>query len=86
MAYATVGLVTDYDCWLEDPSQHVSATGIFELYGKTLAKAAAVLNRMLSTTLPEAEPEVRANLRSSLLSRMDQLRQEQQEWMEVLLR
>lgn len=86
MAYATVGLVTDYDCWLEDPSQHVSATGIFELYAKTLANAAAVLNRVLSSPLPEAEPDIRTNLRSSLLSRLDQLSDDQQRMMEVLLR
>ncbi|MBA4214674.1 MAG: S-methyl-5'-thioinosine phosphorylase, partial [Polaromonas sp.] len=33
MAYATVGLVTDYDCWLDDPTQHVSVSAVFELYG-----------------------------------------------------
>ncbi|MBM3397187.1 MAG: MTAP family purine nucleoside phosphorylase, partial [Betaproteobacteria bacterium] len=46
MAYATVGLVTDYDCWLDDPTQHVNVSGIFELYGKTLAKAARVLDAL----------------------------------------
>ena len=34
MAYATVGLVTDYDCWLDDPSQHVSVSAIFERYAR----------------------------------------------------
>ena len=52
MAYATMGLVTDYDCWLDDPTQHVSVSAIFELYGQTLAKAATVLDAMLQAPLP----------------------------------
>lgn len=36
MAYATVGLVTDYDCRLDYPAQHVSVGAIFERYGQTL--------------------------------------------------
>ena len=43
LCYATVAMVTDYDCWMEDPSRHVSVAGIFELYGKSLEKARSLL-------------------------------------------
>ena len=47
MAYATVGLVTDYDCWLDDPAQHANVATIFERYGQTLATARSLLDELL---------------------------------------
>jgi 5'-methylthioadenosine phosphorylase len=86
MAYATVGLVTDYDCWLDDPAQHVSVSGIFELYGKTLQKAAQVLDALLSQALPEPEPGIRTALAGAMLTPDAALTPEQAAWMGVLRR
>jgi len=84
MAYATVGLVTDYDCWLEDPLQHVSVSGIFELYGQTLGKAAQVLDAVLEGPLPEPEPEIRTALATAMLTQDSALTAEQRVWLDVL--
>lgn len=86
MAYATVGLVTDYDCWLEDPSLHVNVSSIFELYGSTLQKAARVLDALLSQSLPEPEPAIRAALGSAMLTPDTVLTHKQMEWLSVLRR
>lgn len=86
MAYATVGLVTDYDCWLEDPAQHVSVAGIFELYSKTLAKAAQVLEAVLSQPLPEPDAASRQALTSAMLTPDAALTPEQAQWLSVLRR
>lgn len=86
MAYATVGLVTDYDCWLDDPAQHVSVSGIFELYGQTLGKAATLLAELLSHPLPEPEPAIRTALASAMLTPDAALTPEQRLWLEVLRR
>lgn len=86
MAYATVGLVTDYDCWLDDPAQHVSASGIFALYGKTLAKAAQVLDALLQAPLPEPETDIRTALSSAMLTPPEALSPEQRAWVDVLRR
>lgn len=86
MAYATVGLVTDYDCWLDDPAQHVSVSGIFALYGQTLAKAAQVLDALLSGLLPTPEPEIRTALATAMLTPDAALTAEQLAWMGVLRR
>lgn len=86
MAYATLGLVTDYDCWLDDPEQHVSVSGIFELYGKTLGKAAQVLDALLSHPLPEPETSIRTALGTAMLTPDSALTPEQQAMMEVLRR
>ncbi len=84
MGYATVGLVTDYDCWLDDPAQHVSVSGIFELYGKTLGKAAQVLDALLSQPLPTPEPAIRSALATAMLTPDTTLTPEQKQWLDVL--
>ena len=86
MAYATVGLVTDYDCWLDDPAQHVSVSGIFELYGKTLGKAAQVLDALLSQPLPAPEHSIRSALATAMLTPDAALTPDQQAWLAVLRR
>ncbi len=86
MAYATVGLVTDYDCWLDDPAQHVSVGAIFERYGQTLALARRVLNELLQADLPEPERESREALRTSLLTADAALSDTQRDWLQVLRR
>jgi 5'-methylthioadenosine phosphorylase len=86
MAYATVGLVTDYDCWLEDPAQHVNVASIFELYGSTLKKAATVLDALLAQPLPAPEPAIRSALGSAMLTPEAALTDEQNLWLNVLRR
>lgn len=84
MAYATVGLVTDYDCWLDDPTQHVSVAAIFERYGQTLATARRVLDELLRAPLPQPEPEIRAALATALLTPETALGETQRDWLGVL--
>ena len=84
LAYATVGIVTDYDCWLDDPAQHVSVAAIFELYGQSLAKAHSLLDALLAAPLPEPEPESRQSLASAMLTRDETLSAAQREWLAVL--
>lgn len=84
LAYATVGLVTDYDCWLDDPAQHVSVGAIFELYGRTLATAREVLDSVLKATLPMPEPEIRQALHGALLTPIAAVSEAQREWLSVL--
>jgi 5'-methylthioadenosine phosphorylase len=86
LAYATVGVVTDYDCWMEDPARHVSVAGIFELYGQSLAKARRVLDHLLAQPLPEPESAIRTALQSAMLTRDDALTATQREWLAVLRR
>ena len=86
MAYATVGIVTDYDCWKDDPSQHVTVASIFELYGRSLERAKALLDALLKTPLPPEEPEIRTALQHALMTPEDALTDEQRAWLAVLRR
>lgn len=84
LAYATVGLVTDYDCWLDDPAQHVSVGAIFERYGHTLALARGVLDELLRAPLPQPEADSRQALATALLTPDSALSAEQAAWLSVL--
>ncbi len=84
MAYATIGMVTDYDCWLEDPSQHVLASAIFELYGKTLGRAKHLLDTLLRQPLPTPETDIRQSLSHALLCDPSTMSLDQLAWLKVL--
>ncbi len=84
IAYATVGLVTDYDCWLDDPAQHVSVSAIFERYAQTLAHVRSVLDALLQAPLPEPETESRMALASAMLTPESALSADQRSWLKVL--
>jgi 5'-methylthioadenosine phosphorylase len=81
-----VGLVTDYDCWLDDPTQHVSVEHVFQLYGATLVKAQNVLNAAMQRSLPEPEPEIRSALKGAVLTPETELTQAQRRWLDTLKR
>jgi 5'-methylthioadenosine phosphorylase len=86
MAYATVGIVTDYDCWMEDPSRHVSVAAIFERYGKSLATARELLDQLLTAPLPEPEADIRTALSTAMLTPDSALTPAQRAWLDVLRR
>lgn len=84
ICYASLGIVTDYDCWMEDPAMHVKATAIFERYGQSLGNARNLLGNLLETPLPPEEPEIRAALSFALLTPRESLTHEQEAWLGVL--
>lgn len=43
ICYCTIGIATDYDCWQDDPSQHVTVEQVISRYGNSLIRAKAVL-------------------------------------------
>lgn len=86
LCYATIGIVTDYDCWMEDPSKHVTVSAIFELYRASLAKATALLDALLAGPLPAEDPEIRGALGHAMLTPDESLSAAQREWLAVLRR
>jgi len=86
ICYATVCLVTDYDCWMDDPSQHVSIGAIFELYGQSLANARRLLEALLATELPPEEPAIRQALQGAVMTPDGALEPAQRDWLSVLRR
>ena len=86
MAYATVAIVTDYDCWMDDPSKHVTMTAMLALYRETIASARALLETLLSGPLPAPESDIRNALEQAVMTPEEQLTPAQREWFSVLRR
>ncbi len=86
ICYATIGIATDYDCWLEDPAKHVTVSKIFELYAKSLDNAARLLQALLSDNRPPEEPEIRTTLSQSMMTRDEDMSEHERAWMAVLRR
>jgi 5'-methylthioadenosine phosphorylase len=86
IAYATVGIVTDYDCWLDDPEQHASVAVILQRYAQALVQARQVLDALLKAPLPEPEPEIRQALAGAVMTPDAALTPAQRDWLAVLRR
>lgn len=86
LCYATIGVATDYDCWMDDPARHVSVAAIFALYDNSLARAQAVVASLLQDALPAPEPEIRNALAHALMTPVASLTPFQREWLAVLQR
>lgn len=84
MAYCTLCLVTDYDCWMDDPSQHVSVEKFFAVYGATLDKAKAVLSELLNHPLSDTPHDIRHALNMSVMTPDNEMTLAQKQWMDVL--
>ena len=84
MAYCTICFVTDYDCWMDDPSQHVSVEKIFEVYGGAIEKTKALLRELLNVPLTQTPGDIRESLKTSILTPDAAISLAQREWLDVL--
>lgn len=86
MHYATLCIVTDYDCWRDDPDEHVSIAVIMRRFGDSLDKARSLLQTLLSGPLPDSDETYRHILKSALMVRPESLSEEKRALLNVLLR
>src|SRR5574337_1004924 len=82
IAYASLCIVTDYDCWIDDPSQHASVQAILDRYGASLQQARALLEALLAGPLPEPEPAIRGALRDAMITPEHMLDAAQRSWLD----
>lgn len=68
LCYASIGIVTDYDCWMDDPAQHVKATEIFAHYSHSLARVKTLLSHLMRLPLPAEDEAIRSALSTAVLT------------------
>lgn len=73
LCYATVGLVTDYDCWKENPADHADTATIIARYGDSLSKARGLLQTFLENGPPPACPACRESLKGAVMTSEQEL-------------
>lgn len=47
ICYSTISVVTDYDCWLDDPNQHATVDKVIELYHKNINKIQSLIKKII---------------------------------------
>lgn len=86
MSYATLCIVTDYDCWREDAAEHVTIAAIMQRFGESLKQAKAVLAKCLERPLPAIDEGYRQTLKGALMVKPENLPEDKKALLEVLLR
>lgn len=84
LCYCTVGVVTDYDCWLEDPEEHVTVVDVIRRYGESIAKVKKLLRGFLSSPLPLIDPGHRETLQYAVLTPEDMLSADKKQLLDLL--
>ncbi len=84
ICYAIVGIVTDYDCWKEDPADHADTATIIARYGASLTKANATLLAFLEGHLPDENPACRESLKRAVMTPDDALSEQARGLLAVL--
>ena len=84
LAYCAICLVTDYDCWMDDPAQHVSVDAFLATYQGATAKAQRLVGELLQQPFSETPPDIRQALAGAVLTPDDALTAAEKAWLEVL--
>jgi 5'-methylthioadenosine phosphorylase len=85
LGYCTISLATDYDCWLEDASQHVSADQVIALFHRNLAKVQQLLAGAVAEYVEDESRACRRALRSAIVTPREQMTDEQRGIVDFLL-
>ncbi len=84
MCYATLTIATDYDCWLDDPTEHVSVEMVFARYGESINRAKTLLETFLKKPLDSWDCACRHALETAIITPVDTLNDEKKEMLAVL--
>lgn len=85
LGYCSIALATDYDSWLEDPAQHVSAAQILALFRGNLERVQQLLAAVVAEYSEDESRPCRHTLRSALVTPLERLSAEQRALVDFLL-
>jgi 5'-methylthioadenosine phosphorylase len=84
ICYCTIGIVTDYDCWQDDPNNFASLSQVMERYGKSLGKVKGLLNNIIKEGVDYSDCKCRNSLQDAVITPYDALDEEKQELLNLL--
>jgi len=85
LGYCGIALATDYDSWLEDPAQHVSAAQIVGLFRDNLERLQALLAAVAAEYSEDESRPCRHSLQGALVTPLERLSAEQRALLDFLL-
>lgn len=84
MGYVTLAIATDYDCWREDPDEHVSVEAVFAVYNENIGKIKKLVLQLLENGISETPANIRSALNGAVMTPDERLNGAQKEWLSVL--
>ena len=85
VGYCTISLATDYDCWLDDASQHVSAEQVIALFHKNLGRVQQLIAGAVAEYEEDESRPCRNALKTAILTPREQMTDEQKQIVDFLL-
>lgn len=85
MNTASLCIVTDYDCWRDDPDEHVSVQAILQRFSDSLGVARRILSAILEQGPPPVDETYRRALKDALMVRPDSLDDRRRALLDVLM-
>jgi 5'-methylthioadenosine phosphorylase len=85
LGYCTISLATDYDCWLDDSNQHVSAEQVIALFHKNLGRVQQLIVGAVAEYTEDDLRPCRQALRAAIVTPREQMTDEQRRIVDFLL-
>lgn len=85
ICYSAIAIVTDYDCWKENPDEQVSVASVMEAYFERLEMVKRLLEDILANPLPAVDDAHRLRLKSAVLTKGDALSDEKKTLLALLM-
>ena len=82
LSYVTLAVATDYDCWLDDPSAHVTAEQVMARYKESLGKVRKVLEAYLKRAPSDGvleKSQARKGLEGAVVTQASSLNDDQRD-------
>ena len=84
LGYVTVAVVTDYDCWLDDPAQHVTLDQALGLFRDNLARVQSLLGTVVAAYADDESRPCRQRLRAAIVTPRERMSAEQRALVDFL--
>jgi 5'-methylthioadenosine phosphorylase len=84
IGYCVITVATDYDCWLEDSSQHVSAEQVMGQFKESLGRVQRLIARTVAEYVDDESRPCRRALKAAVVTPTEQLTPEQKKLLDFL--
>jgi 5'-methylthioadenosine phosphorylase len=84
LGYCVITVATDYDCWLDDASQHVSVEQVIGQFKESLGKVQKLIARAVAEYEEDESRPCRQALRAAVVTPREQLTAEQKQLLDFL--
>jgi 5'-methylthioadenosine phosphorylase len=84
LGYCTIALVTDYDCWLDDPAQHVTAEMALALFRQNLGRVQSLLAEVAGQYVDDETRPCRHTLAHALVTPRERMNEAQRAMVDFL--